>query len=224
MANSSTASEAMAAAIRVVTIDDSETVVAGIVKAADGSIEHVEWCPTAAGGAAVAIIKRPDVATINLGGIGNAWRAIREIHDETSGEVPVLIVTGGYQLAYADLALEAGASGIATKAGTAGEIVAAIQRVAEGAEYWDHPWSDRITAIRTGQPRSAKLLTDLEVDIVTGVVKGAERGEIADRLGVTKRTVQRHLSELRDRVAATNDMAMVTELLKRGVIDVSALM
>ena len=70
--------------------------------------------------------------------------------------------------------------------------------------------------------QDAVLLTERQRAVVALVAAGLSNGEIAQRLGVTKKTVEFHLTRTYERVGCTSRVELVLAALARGWVRVPA--
>lgn len=112
-------------------------------------------------------------------------------------------------------ALAAGASGFVLKDATAANLVAAVERTADGEGVFAPGVLDRIVHgyLGGGRPpevaqNATRLLSAREREVLELVARGLDNGEIASRLHLSPATVKSHVRhilaklELRDRIHA----------------------
>jgi DNA-binding NarL/FixJ family response regulator len=188
-------------ALRIVLADDHPMVRYGIAAVLD-PVEQVELVGQAADGdellALVAEV-RPDVVLTDLAMPGRdglaAIRALQESHPE----VAVLVLTMHADDDSVFAALQAGARGYLIKGADGAELVRAIQTVAAGDAVYGAPIATRIVQLLTGAaPRTAAFpeLTDREREVLELMAAGLRNHAIADRLGLSEKTVRNHVSNV----------------------------
>jgi DNA-binding NarL/FixJ family response regulator len=138
--------------------------------------------------------QEPDVVLMDIGLPGmsgvEAARRIREHHPD----VRVLMVTGYDEDEYVRGALEAGATGYIRKTAPGRELVDAIRAVAGGATVLQAGLAARLLGARRVNIHSA--LTDRELEVLALLVSGLHNKEVAARLFISPRTVERHCNNL----------------------------
>jgi DNA-binding NarL/FixJ family response regulator len=156
------------------------------------------------GAQAVALVEKlsPDVALMDvsmpvMSGL-EATRRIKEIRPNTA----VLILTGYDDDQYVFALLGAGAAGYLLKDVPSAEVVRAVRLVHAGEPVL-HPAIARKVLSRFapgGQagdsPRDGDALTERELDVLRLAACGLSNAEIADRLALSIRTVQVHLTHV----------------------------
>lgn len=218
--------------IRVIIAEDHAVVREGTRQILERQ-EDIEVVGEAANGAeAVALVDRlnPDVALVDISmpvmtGI-EATEKIKATHPGTA----VLILTAYDDDQYIFALLGAGAAGYLLKDVPAAEVVRAIRSVHAGEPVL-HPAIARKVLARfatEGQvERSVSsddgLLTKRERDILRLAACGMSNSRIADRLSVSIRTVQAHLTHIFDKLGVGSRTQAVIAGLRRGFIDLEDL-
>jgi DNA-binding NarL/FixJ family response regulator len=138
--------------------------------------------------------QRPDVVLMDIGLPGmSGVEAARRIHTHHP-DVRVLMVTGYDEDEYVRGALEAGATGYIRKTAPGRELVDAIRAVADGATVLQAGLAARVLSGRRVDTRSE--LTDRELEVLSLLVSGLHNKEVATRLFISPRTVERHCNNL----------------------------
>jgi len=215
MKKSATA-RALFALCRVVVVGDtcvSEEGIAAIV----GRDKRYHICASAHGyyeGCELIRKHQPNVLLIepfmeNRDGI----RSIKDLATEFP-RIHILVVTRQPEWIYAERALRAGAAGYWMKNGSTGELMHALDAVAAGEVYV----SPAINALaiqkfahRETLPRAARLLTDRELAIFALIAAEQGVGRIAEKLGISRTTVETHCEHIKLKLGYHN-----AEALKQG--------
>ena len=126
----------------------------------------------------------------------------------------ILIVSRQSERIYAERALQAGAGGYWMKNGSAQELLRAVETVAMGEIYM----SPLITALavqrfahRNSLPRGVGRLGDRELAVFALIAAEQGVGQIAKKLGVSRKTVESHSEHIKLKLGYAN-----SEELKRG--------
>ena len=141
---------------------------------------------------------------------------IRWIKDLTT-EYPrarILIVSRQSEQIYAQRALQAGAAGYWMKNSSAEELLRAVETVAAGQIYV----SPLITSLavqkfasRSNLPHDVDSLSDRELSVFALIAAEHRPGEIADELGISRKTIETHSDHIKHKLGYAN-----AEELKRG--------
>ena len=166
---------------------------------------------------------KPDVAIVDiampkLNGI-EATKQIKAIAPSTA----VLILTGYEYDQYVFAVLEAGAAGYLLKDVRAQEVINAVRVVHAGGSVL-HPVVARKALdhfVRTKNKTQAQQLpglTDREIEVLRFAARGRGSKEIAQELGLSMRTVQKHLGNIFNKLKVSSRIEAVIFGLKNGLL------
>jgi DNA-binding NarL/FixJ family response regulator len=171
------------------------------------------------------IRERPDVVVMDFAMPKlNGIEATRQIKAVAPG-IAILVLTAYDSDQYIFAFLEAGAAGYLLKDVQVDELVQAIQAVHAG-ESMLHPAIARKVINRFGQPeQDAKTvtialdqLTEREIEVLRLAAKGMSNREIAQRLVISDRTVQTHLTNIFNKMGVGSRTEAVVHALRKGWI------
>jgi RNA polymerase sigma factor (sigma-70 family) len=154
----------------------------------------------------------------------NGIEATRQIKAVAPG-IAILVLTAYDSDQYIFAFLEAGAAGYLLKDVQVDELVQAIRAVHAG-ESMLHPAIARKVINRFGQPeqeaRTVNLaldqLTEREIEVLKLAAKGMSNREIAQKLVISVRTVQTHLTNIFNKMGVGSRTEAVVHALRRGWI------
>ncbi|MFZ4717957.1 MAG: response regulator transcription factor [Ilumatobacteraceae bacterium] len=195
--------------IKVLVVDDHELVRHGLVMLLE-SADDVELVGQASDGAeAVSIVdaQQPDVVLMDLSMPGmdgvEATRRISSQHPEVS----VVVLSSFSERRMVLEAIDAGAAGYLLKDGGMDDILRAVRSAAQG----EAPLSPRAAqAILSARP--ARQLPELSVrerEVVELVVEGLKNKDIAERMGISEKTVKTHLTHVYQRLGVSTRPEMI---------------
>lgn len=207
--------------LRVVVADDHVLVRAGIRALLD-SIDGVEVVGEAGDGReALALLESArvdvllvDIAMPRLNGIETTVRAALEF---PGTRVIVLSMHAGEE--YVVTAFAAGASGYLLKDAAATELEEALAAVAEGRIYLSPAIPADVLEkppILRDQPLS--ILTERQQEILQLLAGGRTTKQIADRLGVSVKTIESHRSHIQARLRIHDMPSLVRYALRSGLL------
>jgi two-component system response regulator NreC len=212
--------------IRLLLVDDQDIVRAGLRSLLE---EHpnLEVIGEAGGGAEAVTLAaqlQPDVVLMDLTmpdmSGAEATRRIKEI----APEVNVLALTIHEDEAYFFEMLNAGASGYVPKRASPDDLLAAI-RVAAAGNVFLHPIvagalvQDYLRRVRSGaEHESYDGLTRRQREVLTLIAEGISNQDIADRLNISVRTVERHRENIMERLNLHSRTDLVKYALRKGLI------
>jgi DNA-binding NarL/FixJ family response regulator len=209
--------------LRILLADDHKLVRAGLRVLLERIPDVEVVAETADGQDAVRQIAelRPDVALVDvsmpgLNGIETAARVARE-HPKTR----VLIVSMHLDEEYVHRALSAGATGYLLKTSDLEELELAVRAVARG-ETWLSPDVSSRVARSVGKGEKAvspyELLTQRQREVLQLIAEGRSTKQIAQRLGISVKTVETHRSELMERLGIHGIAGLVRYAIRAGIV------
>ncbi len=115
--------------------------------------------------------------------------------------------------------VEAGAKGFLLKDSSIEEVFAAINAVMNDEEYI----CNAVMAALSGAMRrndDAEILSEREIDVLLGICRGLSTQEIADKLFLSKRTVDTHRANILDKTGSKNTASLVVYAIKNNLVEV----
>ena len=194
--------------LRIVIVDDHPVVRQGLVALIDQQPDMIVCgeSDTVAGALARIGSARPAVAVIDMSlGLESGLQVVKAL-DASASDVRVLILSMHDETLYAERALAAGARGYIMKQEAVQNLIEAIRCVASGKTYLSRAMSERIVARVTaggvGHTEREPLdrLTDREREVLTLRGQGLGTGDIAERLGLSVKTVETYYSRIKDKL------------------------
>jgi len=147
---------------------------------------------------------------------------------EKHPELKVLFLTGTYGKENIIRILELGASGCVLKDADEEELLFAIHKVLKGDHYFgNQPMADiladyeTIVLPRKGTPPKAELnsLTPREKEIIKYISMGLVNKEIAEKLFISKRTIDKHRTNILSKLQMNNSAELIAYAVKYGIVD-----
>ena len=154
-----------------------------------------------------------------MGGI-EATRKVCELYPDT--KIIALSMHGDREYYFEMVA--AGAKGFLLKSSELQEVVAAVENVCNGGSYF----SQELLQMLVGQLRPAdglseevetETLSARETEILIEVCRGLSNQEIADKLFISKRTVDKHRANILEKTGCRNSANLVYYAIKNKLIE-----
>ena len=198
--------------IRVVVADDHAVVrrgLSGLIESTD-DLQVVGVARDGREAVDLVLEHRPDVAVMDLQmPVLDGVEATRAIVGAATG-TEVLVLTSFSDFARIDAAIEAGAVGYLLKDVEPDVLLDGIRTVARGGSPLDPRAARRLLSSRTAAPTAAPqdvdaaALSPREAEVLRLVVEGLLNKQIAQRLGITERTVKAHLTSAYQRIGVAD--------------------
>jgi two-component system response regulator NreC len=164
-----------------------------------------------------------DLAMPNLNGL-EATARIKHAHPE----VHVLALTMHDNEEYFFQLLRAGGSGYLLKKAAPVELVSAIRSVTQGSAYL-YPSiartliDDYLRRVERGEEKTSYGgLTDREREVLRLFAEGLSNQQVAERLYLSVKTVQRHRENIMDKLDLHNRAQLISYAVRKGLIDLDA--
>ena len=164
----------------------------------------------------------PDIAFIDidmpqLDGIEATKSAIQKYPDL---KIIALSMYGEYD--YYTRMINAGAKGFLLKNSDIQEVEAAIINILEGKSYFSHEIMHGLfkNINKKRSTQKSTVLTEREKEILYHICIGLSNQEIADRLYLSKRTIDKHRENLLIKTGSKNTASLVIYAIKNGIIEI----
>lgn len=211
--------------IRVLLVDDHAVVRHGYRRLLDddADIDVVAEAGTAAEAYQRFCVLDPDVVVmdISLPGVSGI-EALRRILARQPG-ARVLVFSMHEDAIFPTRALAAGARGYLTKASAPDVLVEAVHAVAAGKRYLSHDVAQVLALHSTAdEERAVKSLAAREFEVLRLLVQGETLSDIAEKLGMTQKTVANHQSAIKQKLGVANSAQLVLLAIRLGVLDTTS--
>lgn len=140
-------------------------------------------------------------------------------------EVKVLALTIHEDKSYFFRMLDAGAMGYIPKRAAPIDLIRAIEYVNAGQVYVDPTMSgtllgDYLDRLKSGSGTAPTPdLTPREYEVLTLIAEGAMNQAIADELGISVKTVERHRENIMNKLNLHSRVELVKYAIRKGIID-----
>lgn len=120
--------------------------------------------------------------------------------------------------------VESGASGFLLKDSDIDEVYSAVESVVAGDSYFSNALLGSLT--RHMMPLTPEVFTDedalsnREIEILLEVCKGLSNQEIADKLFISKRTVDKHRANILEKTGCKNTANLVVYAIKNHLVEI----
>ena len=215
--------------IKLLIVDDHSLVREGLqsIFMKDADIETIDE----AGNGLEAILKagknKPDVVVMDYDMPKyNGIYGTRELLKQQPG-TPVLLLTLYKDKEHILEAINAGVKGYISKEAKCQEILAAIKALHTGNSWFKGEIAEMITQYlidsATGKPRrkANKVLTARETEIACLFAEGDHSTEIGDKLGISKRTVEVHKTNIFKKLNLKSNTELLRYAIRNNMIKIT---
>jgi len=209
--------------VRVLIADDHPVVRDGLCQLIDSQpgLEVVGAVASTDQAVATARELNPDVVLLDLSMPGQATLAAIANLLRSDPQPRVLVLSMYEDMAHLRAVLEAGAAGYVGKSLAGTELLGAIHAVAQGRLYVNTTLSTHATQVipaAIGKNDLTKRLSKREMEILILVSRGHTNRQIAERLGLSVKSVETYRSRLMDKLGTQSRAELVRYALERGLL------
>ena len=169
---------------------------------------------------------QPDVVFMDYAMPGMSGAQATEQALVVCPQMKIISLTMFAENAYYSQMVASGAKGFLLKDSEFDEVIEAVQTVASGGTYF----SDSLLATLSQTMRKsggmvesiaeADRLSEREIEILVGICRGESTQEIADRLYISKRTVDKHRANILEKCGCKNTASLVVYAIRNSLVEV----
>ena len=161
-----------------------------------------------------------DVALIDIEmPVMNGLEAAEKILS-THPEARLVALTMHNDEAYYYRMVELGVKGFLLKNSDIDEVVSAVCAVCTGGSYFSQELLDSLVSnLKESQVEAEPLLSEREMEVLPLICQGLSNQEIADKLFISKRTVDNHRANIMEKSGCKNTAGMVVWAIKNGLVE-----
>lgn len=116
--------------------------------------------------------------------------------------------------------VELGVKGFLLKNSDIDEVVCAVREVCAGGSYFSQELLDSlVNNLKESQVEAEPLLSEREMEVLPLICQGLSNQEIADKLFISKRTVDNHRANIIEKSGCKNTAGMVVWAIKNGLVE-----
>lgn len=139
---------------------------------------------------------------------------------QTVPNVPVLILSMHAEEQYATRAFKAGASGYLTKETASEQLIAAINKVAQGGKYVSPSLAEKLVfeLVKDSQKPIHEVLSDRELQVLCLMASGRTLTGIAKELCVSVKTVSTHRARILEKMNMSNNAELIRYAIQNKLV------
>ncbi len=220
----------MSKPVRIVLVDDHRLFRDGLRQLLSACVRFDVAGEAASGEEFLEFAERTDTDVvfmdIDMPGMGGV-EATRRVLERRPDMKIIALSMHGEQEFYLPM-VEAGAKGFLLKNSEFAEVAAAAEKVAAGGTYFSPELMDALVEAmeRTGERNGdgqvgyREPLSERETEVLPLVCEGLANHEIADRLFISKRTVDKHRANILAKTGCKNTASLVIYAVKHNLIKI----
>ncbi|WP_417673321.1 response regulator [Roseibium sp.] len=204
--------------IRILMVDDHPIVREGYLRLLERQPELSVVAEASSGEAALAAFAThtPDIVLMDLSMPGAGGLAAVEAILARDPHARIIVVSMHQGAIFAQKAMAAGARGFVSKSSPPEELVSAIAKVMSGRKALSTDMAQEVAQTSLGRDDIAAL-TRRELEILQLLARGMSGRTIAKNLGLSAKTIQNNLSQVRAKLDATGDADLVLKAQRAGL-------
>ena len=214
--------------IHVLLIDDHAVVRSGLrmVIESNPELKVVGEAGNRADALAIAAREQPDIILLDLDLNGASGLDFLAELFTLASDARVIILTGVYDAAAHQRAMQLGAMGLVLKEKAAEVVIKAIEKVHAGEVWFDRVMMgqmisqlSRATLTPKSKPEAHRIasLTEREREIVALIGEGLKNKLIANRLFISETTVRHHLTSVFDKLGVSDRLELIIYAYRHGL-------
>lgn len=207
--------------IRVVLADDHPVVREGIRNRLEKEPDILVVGEAGDGEEALSLVEelQPDVLLLDMELPGLTGVEVARRLKGTSSPVRILALSAYDERHYIQSLLADGAAGYLVKEEAPESIVEAVRGVARGEEGWlSRRVASRMVDWTREKVSDLTNLTDREIDVLRLVVEGKTNQEIGKALGISEKTVEKHLMAVFEKLGVTSRTEAAVRAVRDGLV------
>jgi two-component system response regulator NreC len=161
--------------------------------------------------------RHPDVLVLDLG--ISSWGSGIETLSRLSTDAPnmrIVVLTMNDDPAYAQRALDNGALGLVLKEMADSDLPAAVRDASRGRAYVSPRLAAKLNGVKSSQ--QADKLTPREREVLRLIALGHTSVEIADKLGLSPRTIETHRARIHRKLGLSTRAELVRYALQHELL------
>ena len=158
-----------------------------------------------------------DIDMPKIGGIEASRRALA-----LYPELPIITLSMHGDQEYYFQMVSLGVKGFLLKSSDFDEVISAVETVMQGGSYFSQELlTSLVSSLKpVSEPTGNEMLSERETEILLLICQGLSNQEIADRLFISKRTVDKHRANILDKTGCRNTANLVVYAVKHALIEI----
>ena len=169
-------------------------------------------------------VMKPDIAVLDLSLNNESGIEILKYYSKHPTKTKMVVLSMHDDAAYFNRCLEYNAQAYVLKSESGQELLKAIEKVAAGEFYLSHRMSrhvvNRFVKRTPSQPDLVDVkITKREIEILNQINSGLSTTQIAEKLHISRRTVETHRTNLFRKLVVKNSIELINKARELSIID-----
>jgi DNA-binding NarL/FixJ family response regulator len=212
--------------VRIALVDDHTLFRSGLVGLLSQHPRYEVVADVGSGEGFLTILPHTDLDVvfmdISMPGIDGSETTRRALAERPELRIITLSMYGDEH--FYSLMVECGASGFLLKDSDIEEVYAAVDAAMAGDSYFSPALLDSMTRnmsrLATTVSSDEDALSEREIEILVEVCRGLSNQEIADKLFISKRTVDKHRANILEKTGCKNTANLVVYAIKNRLVEI----
>ncbi len=216
----------MSEAIKVYIVDDHDIVRDGL-KAMFILDDKIEICGEAGSGDeffASLAEPLPDIVLLDLSMPGMPGTVLITKLKSLHPQIKIIVLTGSFNKESIRDCIDLDVDGFLLKNSNKEILFEALHAVYLGKQFYDYNISQTIVneylKIKKKQRKNENELSTREEEVVKWLAKGLSHKEISEKLFISKRTVDTHVTHIMDKLNCSSKAEIIFFAIKKGIVDI----
>lgn len=176
-------------------------------------------------GLAVVKAQNPDIVITDIGLPGRSGLTLIPEIKEYDSAMKVLVLTAHCTDEYVRAALESGADGYVLKDASREELMSGVRTVMQGQQYFSTPVTSKVVSGFLGKggrqaQKPGSKITPRETEVLTLIASAYSTKEIARKLDLSVKTVEKHRSNLMRKLGLRSTAAVTLYAVRNNYLSV----
>ena len=214
--------------VRIILVEDHVILREGLRSLLDmeGDFEVVGEADSCDAGLEVVKSVAADIVITDIGLPGRSGLTLIPELKQYNAAMRVLVLTAHCTDEYVRAALESGADGYVLKEASRAELMVGIRTLMQGQKYFSTPVTSRVVSGFLGhstspQGRSGSKITPRESEVLTLIASAFSTKEIARKLDLSVKTVEKHRSNLMRKLGLKSSAAVTLYAVRNNYLSVN---
>jgi DNA-binding NarL/FixJ family response regulator len=208
--------------IKILVVDDHSIVREGLKQILADSAEMIVAGEASSGQEAMQKIRAGgfDMVVMDISLPDRNGLEVLEQVKAFSPKLQVLILSMHAEEQYATRAFKAGASGYLTKESASEQLIAAIQKVAQGGKYVSPSLAEKLVfeLVKDSQKPLHEVLSDRELQVLCLFASGKTLTEVSQNLCVSVKTISTHRARILEKMGMRNNAELIRYAIQNKLV------